>query len=153
MKHTLFVAFALLAACNQPVAPPTTATAEELSQMNRDFAQALNNKDAAAAANLYTEDGMLLPPDEAPVSGRDNIRAYWQGALDAGIFNVSVATVGTGSNGDLGYEVGRFELSTKDSTGNVITERGKYIELLKRGEDGVWMSTHGIWNADTLGLR
>ena len=101
----------------------------------------------------HKEDGMLLPYDEAPVSGRDNIRAYWQGAIDAGVFNVSVATAGTGSSGDLGYEVGRYELSLKDSTGTVITEHGKYIELLKRGEDGVWKSTHGIWNADTLPLR
>lgn len=42
------------------------ATAEELSQMNRDFVKALNAKDAVAAANCYTEDAMILPPNEAP---------------------------------------------------------------------------------------
>lgn len=129
------------------------ATAEELSQMNRDFAKALNNKDAVAAANLYTEDATVLPPNEPPVTGRANIQKYWEGALAAGTFDVSVATISTGSNGDLGYEVGRFQLSTKDSTGKVTTEGGKYIELLKRGEDGKWKSTHGIWNSDTLSLK
>lgn len=121
--------------------------------MNRDFAKALNNKDAAAAASLYTEDAMELPPNEAPFSGRDKIQKYWQGAIDAGVFDVSVATISTGSNGDLGYEIGRFQLSTKDSTGKVTTERGKYIELLKRDKDGKWKSTHGIWNTDTLALK
>jgi uncharacterized protein (TIGR02246 family) len=129
------------------------ATAEELSQMNRDFASALNNKDAVAAANCYTEDATVLPPGEAPVSGRANIQKYWEGAIAAGVFDVAVASVSTGSNGDLGYEIGRFQMSTRDSAGKITTERGKYIELLKRGEDGRWRSTRGIWNTDTLALK
>ena len=44
-------------------------------------------------------------------------------------------------------------MSTKDSTGKVSTERGKFIELLKLGADGKWKSTHGIWNTDTLTLK
>lgn len=142
-----------LAACNNQAESKKPATAEELSQMNRDFAKALNNKDAVAAANCYTEDATVLPPNEAPVTGRANIQKYWEGAIAAGTFDVDVATISTGSNGDLGYEVGRFQMSFKDSTGKVTTERGKYIELLKRGADGKWISTHGIWNTDTLALK
>ena len=130
-----------------------TATADELSQMNRDFAAALNKKDAVAAANCYFEDATVLPPGEVPVSGRANIQKYWEGAIAAGAFNVAVTTISTGSSGDLGYETGRFQMSTRDSTGKVTTERGKYIELLKRDKDGKWRSTHGIWNADTLPLK
>jgi ketosteroid isomerase-like protein len=147
-----FLSLLLLACCNT-TDKSKPATAEELSQMNRDFAKALNNKDAVSAANLYTEDAMLLPPNEAPVSGRANIEQYWAGALAAGAFDVSVATTSTGSNGDLGYEIGRFQMSIKQPDGTVTVEKGKFIELLKRGEDGIWKSTHGIWNADTLELK
>jgi uncharacterized protein (TIGR02246 family) len=144
--------FILLTSCNTGD-KSKPATAEELSQMNRDFAKALNNKDAVAAANLYTEDATLLPPGEAPVSGRADIQKYWEGALAGGAFDVSVATTSTGSNGDLGYEAGRFQMSIKQPDGTIIVEKGKYIELLKRGKDGIWKSTHGIWNADTLALK
>jgi ketosteroid isomerase-like protein len=144
---------AIMAGCNNHCETSRTATAEELSQMNRDFAAALNNRDAQAAANCYTADATLLPPNEAPVSGRANIQKYWEGAIAAGAFDVAVATLSTGSKGDLGYEIGRFQMSTRDSNGKVTTERGKYIELLKRGEDGRWKSTHGIWNTDTLPLK
>ena len=144
--------FLLLASCNTND-KTKPATAEELSQMNRDFAKALNNKDAVTAANLYAEDATLLPPNEAPVSGRTNIQKYWQEALAGGAFDVSVATTTTGSNGDLGYEVGRFQMSIKQPDGTVTVEKGKYIELLKRGKDGIWKSIHGIWNADTLALQ
>jgi len=148
----ILFAFVLVTGCNN-AEKPKPATAEELSQMNRDFAKALNNKDAVAAANLYTEDATLLPPGEAPISGRADIEKYWKGAIEGGAFDVSVATTSTGSNGDLGYEVGRFQMSIKQPDGTVTIEKGKYIELLKRGEDGKWKSTHGIWNADTLNLQ
>jgi uncharacterized protein (TIGR02246 family) len=143
----------VMVGCNNQRDTSRTATVEELSQMNRDFAAALNNKDATAAANCYTEDATILPPNEPPVSGRANIQKYWEGAIAAGAFDVAVATTSTGSNGDLGYETGRFQMSTRDATGKVTTERGKYIELLKRGKDGRWRSTHGTWNADTLALK
>lgn len=158
MKH-LFSLTVFVTICSQliigckPQDETKPATTEELSQMNRDFAKALNDKDATAAANCYMPDATLLPPNEAPVSGQENIKSYWQGAISAGVFDVKVATISTNSNGDLGYEIGRFELSNKDSTGNVTTERGKYIELLKRDADGKWKSTHGIWNTDTLALK
>ena len=144
---------ATLIGCNAPVETAKPATAEELSKMNRDFAAALNNKDAVAAANLYTEDATLLPPNEPPVTGRSNIQKYWEGAIGAGAFDVKVATTSTGSNGDLGYEVGRFQMNIKQADGSVTVENGKYSELLKRMEDGTWKSTHGVWNVDTLALK
>jgi len=63
----VFFSFLLLASCNN-AGKSKPASAKELSKMNRDFAKALNAKDAVAAANLYTEDATLLPPGEAPVS-------------------------------------------------------------------------------------
>jgi len=142
-----------LASCASQQQESAKATPEELSRMNRDFAQALNEKDAVKAASQYTEDAVILPPNEAPISGRVNIEAYWKGAISAGAFDVGVATTTTGSNGDLGYEVGRFSMSTKDSTGKVSTERGKYIEMLRKDKDGVWRSFYAAWNTDTLALK
>jgi len=130
-----------------------SATAEELSQMNRDFVKALNAKDAVAAANCYTEDATILPPNEAPVKGRANIQKYWEGAIAAGAFDAEVATTETGSDGDLGYEIGRLQMKMKMPDGKIVVERGKYTELLKRGADGKWKSTHGMWNTDTLALK
>ena len=87
-----FAGFFLLAACNNS-SNSKQATTEELSQMNRDFAKALNNKDAAAAANCYTDDATVLPPNQAPVTGRAAIKKYWEGAVASGAFDVDVATI------------------------------------------------------------
>ena len=139
-----------IASCNGEKIEIKVATAEELSQMNKDFAKALNAKDAVAAANLYDVNATLLPPGEAIVSGKENILKYWQGAIEAGAADVSVTTIATGSNGDLGYEIGRYQIDVKTPDGKVVTEKGKYIELLKRDENGKWISTNGIWNSDLV---
>ncbi len=140
--------FFVMIGCIEKTETPKTATTEELSQMNKDFAKALNDKDAVAASLLYSEDATLLPPNEPIVTGRKNIQKYWQAALDAGTSDVSVKTISTGSDGDLGYEIGRFQLSYPGEDGKMIVENGKYTELLKRTTDGKWISICGIWNSD-----
>jgi ketosteroid isomerase-like protein len=141
--------FIVMIGCTEKTEAPKPASTEELSQMNKDFVKALNNKDAVAASLLYSEDASLLPPNEQIVTGRDNIKKYWQAALDAGTTDVSVSTISTGSNGDLGYEIGRFQLSYPGAAGKMVVEKGKYIEILKRTADGKWISIYGIWNADS----
>jgi len=141
--------FVAMIGCKESTETLKIATPDELSQMNKDFAKALNDKDAEAASLLYAEDASLLPPNEPIVTGRENIKNYWQGALDAGTTNVSVSTISTGSDGDLGFEIGHFELSYPGPDGEMIVEKGKYTELLKRTADGKWISIYGMWNSDS----
>lgn len=136
--------FLVMAGCNAP-ASKAPATPDELSQMNRDFAKALNARDAAAAAKCYTENATLLPPGEPLVTGQAAIQKYWQGFLDAGYVDGSVSTIMTGSDGNVGYEIGTADLRMKVPDGKIITEKVRYTELLKRNADGKWMSTHGMW--------
>lgn len=123
-------------------------TVEELGQMNRDFAKALNAKDAVAAAVVYSENASLLPPNEPIVTGRTNIQAYWQGAIDAGIIDSTVKTIDAKSNGDLGYEIGTFTMRFHGAKNDTIVEVGKYTEILERNKEGKWISTYGMWSSN-----
>jgi len=156
--NTPFLVLALfisttISSCTEKKEASKQATTDELSQMKRDFAKALNAKDAVAAANCYTEDAILLPPNQAPVKGRAGIQKYWEGAIAAGAFDAKVVTTETGSNGDLGYEIGRLQMKIKMPDGRIVLEMNKYTELLKLGADGKWKSTHGMWNTDTLAVK
>lgn len=151
---TLFSLSILLISCNQgsqnseKAERSQSATVEELGQMNRDFAKALTAKDAVAASILYDENASILPPNEPIVTGRANIQAYWQGAIDAGIIDASVKTIDAKSNGDLGYEIGMFTLRFQGSKGDTIVDVGKYTEILKRNSEGKWMATYGMWSSN-----
>lgn len=129
-------------------AVPQSASKEELGQMNRDFVLALNAKDAKKAASYYAEDAVLYPPGEAPVIGRKAIEAYWKGAIETGgVRDATVETIDAKSSGDLGYEIGAFTLTANGPDGKPVTDRGRFVELLRRGSDGRWYSTMGMWNA------
>lgn len=141
---TLFLIFSATSCCKKP----KPATVHELGQMNRDFAKALVAKDAAAAASVYDVNASLLPPNESIITGRINIQAYWQGAIDAGLIDAKVETIDAGSDGDLGYEIGTFELKFQMEDGTIITDIGKYTEVLQRNEDGYWISLYGMWSAN-----
>jgi len=116
--------------------------------MNRDFAKALIAKDAAAAASVYDENASLLPPNEPIITGRANIEAYWQGAIDAGLFDAKVETISASSDGNLGYEIGTFELKFQLEDGTILVDKGKYTEILQRNAEGKWISLYGMWSAN-----
>ena len=60
--------------------------------------------------------------------------------------DASAETIKAESSGDIGYEIGVFTLTMNGPDGTPVQEQGRYIELLKRGADGKWYSTAGIWN-------
>ncbi len=147
----LFVVVLGLSGCSDTedsMQTEVSASKIELGQMNRDFAAALNAKDAKAAAALYTEDAVLIPPGEPLVRGREAIEEYWRGAIElGGVRDVSVETIDALSSGSLGYETGSLVLTVNNPDGEAVIHRGRYVELLRLEPDGRWLSTHGIWNA------
>jgi uncharacterized protein (TIGR02246 family) len=46
--------------------------------------QALNHKDAAAVASLYTQDATVMPPNAAAIKGRAAIESFWKQASSRG---------------------------------------------------------------------
>lgn len=141
---SLFLIFSISSCCNSP----KPATVYELGQMNRDFAKALIAKDASAAASVYDENASLLPPNEPIITGRANIEAYWQGAIDAGLIDAKVETISASSDGILGYEIGTFELKFQLEDGTILVDKGKYTEILQRNAEGKWISLYGMWSAN-----
>jgi ketosteroid isomerase-like protein len=125
-----------------------SATIAELGQMNRDFAKALTAKDAVAAAIVYDENASILPPNEPIVTGRTNIQAYWQGAIDAGIIDATVKTIDAKSIGNSGYEIGTFTMRFHGAKNDTIVEVGKYTEILELNKEGKWMAIYGMWSSN-----
>lgn len=97
--------------------------------------------DAASMAELYTEDGMLLPTGSDFVQGKPAIQQFWQGVMDMGIDEAELEIVELEDHGDTAVEIGRYTLS---GDGQVM-DRGKYLVVWKQ-EDGEWKLHRDIWN-------
>src|SRR4051812_48010941 len=75
--------------------------------------RAVKARDAATVANFYAEDASFLIPNRPLVSGRDAIRAAWDGLLAApGIaIDFGPTAIVVAEADDFAYETGKYTLS------------------------------------------
>ena len=52
------------------------------------------------------------------------------------------------SDGSTAHAIGTYDLSLKDDSGNVISDRGKFFDVLEKQEDGSWKCSVAMWNSD-----
>ncbi|MER8578508.1 DUF4440 domain-containing protein [Mesorhizobium sp. M1423] len=71
---------------------------------------------------------------------------FWQGAIKAGMKNLTLKALEVEGSGNLAYEVGAFTLSVPSKGGAPSTVAGKYIVVWKKGGDGTWRLHRDIWN-------
>ena len=113
----------------QDAAPvPAVRLPPELGRVLTDYEAAWTAGDGAALAELFVEDGFVLPNGGPPVRGRAAIRQYYKGpggplALHAFAFATEGAT---------GYIIGGF--SRREGEPDV----GKFTLALRKGSNGRW---------------
>lgn len=114
---------------------------------NAQWAAAFNRGDAVAVAALYTDGATVMPPDSEMVRGRQDIREFWQGAIQGGLKDAVLTTVEVQASGSMAYEIGKFSLTAhpKDQAPKMIS--GKYVVVWKRQADGGWKLHVDIWNS------
>jgi ketosteroid isomerase-like protein len=110
---------------------------------NKKFMAAFGQKNAGALAKVYTKGGQLLPPGSEVVAGGAAIQAFWQGALDAGLAQVTLDTVEVEGHRDTAIEVGRYTLR---GAGGQVADAGKYLVIWKV-EGRSWKLHRDIWNS------
>lgn len=124
-----------------------TRTDPGLLKPANEFAAAVKAKDAAKVASLYTEDAVLMPPNEPMVKGRQTIQAFMQRQFDGGIQEVTFSHLESATSGATGYAAGTYVLSFKSKDGQPGTDNGKYLEIWKR-IGGEWKIAYDIFNSD-----
>jgi uncharacterized protein (TIGR02246 family) len=142
-------AFALALAFSLVLAASAQAQSSKsaIDQGNRNWAIAFNKGDAAAIAQLYTEQATILPPGAAMAKGRAAIEKFWRGAIESGIKNAALQTLSLELHGRIAREIGRYSLDVPDADKKFLRVEGKYVVLWKK-IGNAWMLDTDIWNAD-----
>lgn len=149
------IKFATLAGCLALVAVPALAAAgasrnfneAEIRAENARWAGAYARGDYTALGELYTKDGMLLPPGEPRVVGPAAIAAYFADkARKSGPRTIAFSNYEFYGDDQMVTEVSDTEI--RDRQGN-LTSRGKQILIfVKRGS--AWKLHRDMWNARPL---
>lgn len=140
----------LTTACQQQ--PPDTRAADEQTIRNLDaqWAKTAATRDLDATVAYYSDDAVLLPPNEPIVAGKQAIRAAWASLLSPGMVSLSwqATTVDVSKSGDLAYLVGTYSMSVKDAKGKTAPDRGKIIEVFRKQADGTWKTVADMYSSD-----
>ena len=136
--------FALLAAA-LALAGAATATAKEgsLDGMSQAFEDAIRKGDVVAAANMYADEGMILPPNVAGIKGRGAIAAYFKAMTDNG-FSLKLTPTDSWMDGKLASRTGTYIVLDKNQK---EIEHGKWLEVWQLQDSGRWLMVRDMWNS------
>ena len=119
----------------QPAAASITPADEaRIRSADSAFAAAANAGDADAIVAVYAEDATLLAPNLPPQKGRDAIKAFWGGFLEAYTLRFELGSDTIERRGDLACNRGHFRFTAVPKAKGVpgIADEGKFVEILKK---------------------
>lgn len=121
----------------------------EIEALSALRAKAFNEGNADVIARAFTESGLLMAPDMTSMTGREAVRGYYQRIFDQYRTSLESGYQEVRVSGNLGYGVGYAKVKlVPHSGGDTLVSTAKYINILQRQDDGSWLTTHDIWNAN-----
>jgi ketosteroid isomerase-like protein len=103
--------------------------------------------------DLWTSDGVLLPPRHEPVIGKAALRSFFEekkeqyANWDMLAYDEQWDEVMT--SGNYAYQWGKVTFRMKPPVGGEIGGAVRAMRVLKRDEDGAWRVARAIWNEAT----
>jgi ketosteroid isomerase-like protein len=138
----------LISACTQQV--PDTRVADEatIRDLDAQWSKAASTNDLDATVAFYSDDATVLPPNAPIATTKQTIRTLWVSLLVPGATVSWQATkVEASRSGDLGYLLGTYAVTLKDSQGKAV-DSGKLVEVWKKQPDGKWKCVVDTYNSD-----
>jgi uncharacterized protein (TIGR02246 family) len=129
----------------------TTSKADLLAidQVRDAHVTALNSGDADAWVGVFSEDAVQMPPNFPANTGREAIRQWSKGFLDAVRAEFALEVEEVRVAGDWAFERGTYRIRvTPRAGGESFPDTGKYITIYEKQPDGAWRMARDIWNSN-----
>ncbi len=122
---------------------------QQIKEIDAEFSETFNRGDMDALKTMHEDNAMMMAPDSpASVGGSEAVVQGYREMWDAGWRNISLSTVEIGSDGKLAYHVGRAEFDVPTKEGSTKRIAAKYVDIYRRGEDGLWKVHLTCYNLD-----
>lgn len=145
----LIAASAFLSSCNPDNSPSTEHDKKLIKDISAARAKAFNEGNAAAIAIHFTDDALLMAPGKPATKGIKAVELYYQSIFTA--YNTSLEShyEELEVSGNLAYGRGEAKVTlTPKNGGPSSTSSAKYLNILKKQANGIWKTTHDIWNGN-----
>ena len=100
--------------------------------------------------SFYADDALVLPPNEVAAGSRAAIRRSITDLLTLPGLSIEwhPTRIEAAAGGDLAALAGAYTLSYRDTAGATVSDRGKLLEVWRRGPGGDWKCVLDTWNSD-----
>jgi ketosteroid isomerase-like protein len=148
MRPWFLAVLAVAAVACRPAPPPLTDADKTAIRAGGDsFVVFFRTDRDSAMAALYTENAVLMPPNQGAVEGRAAIRAFFGGF--PALPDFTGTPVDIDGRGDLAYVRGTYSLTVPVMGGRPAqSDHGKFVEIRRRQPDGKWLVSVDIFNSD-----
>jgi uncharacterized protein (TIGR02246 family) len=145
-----FVLLLFTAGCQQ--APPDNreADASAIKDTEAQWLKAAAAKNPDETVSYYADDASMLAPNMPIVSGKQAIRGVWGQLMANPGFSISWESTKAEASrsGDLGYDIGTYQLTMSDPQGKQNSDHGKYMVIWRKQADGKWKAVGDMFNSD-----
>ncbi|MER8816994.1 DUF4440 domain-containing protein [Mesorhizobium sp. M0965] len=136
MRLVQSFAFAAVLLLSSALSAAAHSAREDIEAALVKFMDAFNSGNAAAVGQMYTDDAALLPPDGKRVDDRKGVEEFWQGAIKAGMKNLTLKALEVEGSGNLAYEVGAFTSVCRAKAVPLPPLRASTLSFGKKGATG-----------------
>jgi ketosteroid isomerase-like protein len=121
-----------------------------LGELDKKWSDAAGAKDIDKVVAYYASNALVLPSNAPAATTKEAIRAIWKDLLTTPGNKISwkPVKIEAAKSGELAYVTGTYQLTMNDAKGKPAKEKGKYVEVFKKQNDGSWKVIVDIWNSD-----
>lgn len=151
IKNIHFIHFILLSICLLLIScnADTETDKKLITEMSKARAKAFNEGNSDAIAVHFTEDALLMAPGKPAAKGKTAVAAYYQSIFDDYATQLESHYEEVEVSGNLAYGRGFAKVTLFPKKGGApLVSTAKYLNILKKQDDGAWKTTHDIWNGN-----
>ena len=154
----LLISFALMLLTCTPATKQPEPEAEAANEADEraaldglrgEFIAAYNAGDASTLATLFTEDGVVMPPNSSAANGKEAVESFYQVHFEQFTGTLTVSSEEHEVAGDWAFERGSYTVTlTPKASGTPTDDEGKYLLIFRRQPDASWRIARHIWNSN-----
>jgi uncharacterized protein (TIGR02246 family) len=116
-----------------------------INKLHQDDIAATLSQNPDQLAALWANDGVLLTQGDAPVIGKETIRAGASHAVGK-IISYTPRIQDVSVDGDSAVEWGYFDVTFQDPSQQQTGQfHGRFLRAMKKQQDGTWKFTRVMW--------
>ena len=148
MTKVFCLALVAAVGCMPPATGDAANAKKAIDAANSQWARLTASGHADSIAEFYTQNAIIMPPNMAPVRGKEKVRAFFA-TLNTLKPTLSLRADSVWANGAAAVEQGRWwwKWASAPPPGMPGADSGKYI-VRWVNENGRWLMAQDIWNSD-----